>query len=205
MEKIIENIINTAFRQFLRYGIRNVSIDDVCRELRMSKKTFYQYFKKKEDLIDASIVYFRDQNYEKLVKSIKDKNAIEVLVYIIREIRKSVAEEPVMFWHDLKKYYPALYKKHDQIKAEQIRVGFENNLRQGIKEGVYRKNLDVELTSFFHSVQIKKTFEELDRASKKYSRKRVMEFLIDMIVHLIANEEGLKYIEENYYAEKKDN
>lgn len=59
MDTVKENIIQVAGEQFHRMGIRNVSIDDVCAELRMSKKTFYQHFSKKEDLIDSVIFYER--------------------------------------------------------------------------------------------------------------------------------------------------
>jgi len=202
MESIKENIIQIASSQFHKTGIRNVSIDDVCAELRISKKTFYQYFNKKEDLVDAVIAYEQNQHMEKVQKWIKDKNAIEVFIYMIKEIKKTAECTPFMLWHDLKKYYPALYQKYDQIKTDTIKYGFEENIRQGIEEGYYRENLDVELLSFFHSIQIRNIFETMMQSQKKYSAKRLTDFFIDMIIHLIVNEKGLKYVEENL-TEKK--
>ena len=90
MESIKENIIQVAATQFHQVGIRNVSIDDVCAELRISKKTFYQYFDKKEELIDAVIAYGQGQHMAKVQKSIRDKNAIEVFIFMIKEIKKSL-------------------------------------------------------------------------------------------------------------------
>ena len=202
METIIENIIQVAARQFHQIGIRNVSIDNVCADLRMSKKTFYQYFVKKEDLIDAVITYEQSQHLEKVQKGIKDKNAIEIFIYMIKEIKKNTECAPFMFWYDLKKYYPALYKKHDQLKTEKMQSIFEQNIRQGIEEGYYRENLDVELLSFFHTIQIKNTFEIMMQSQKKYTLKRLTDFFIDLIIHLIVNEKGLKYVQENL-TEKK--
>ena len=46
------NIIKTAGEMFFRLGIRSVSVDDICRELGMSKKTFYVYFASKDALIE---------------------------------------------------------------------------------------------------------------------------------------------------------
>lgn len=197
MENIKINIIQAASVQFYQVGIRNVSIDDVCAGLRISKKTFYQYFNKKEDLIDAVIAYGQEEHMEKVHKCIKDKNAIEVFIFMIKEIKKTSECAPFMFWHDLKKYYPALFQKYDQYKNEQIKTAFEENILQGIKEGYYRDNLDIELVSFFHSVQIKSTFETMMQSQKKYTLKRLTDFFIDMIIHLIVNEKGLKYVEEN--------
>ena len=202
MENITENIIQVAATQFYKTGIRNVSIDDVCAELRISKKTFYQYFKKKEELVDAVIAYEQEQHVEKVQKSIKDKNAIEVFIFMIKEIKKTAECAPFMLWYDLKKYYPALFQKYDQIKTERIKTAFEENIRQGIREGYYRENLDIELLSFFHSIQIRNIFETMMQSQKKYSLKRLTDFFVDMIIHLIVNEKGLKYVQENL-TEKK--
>lgn len=202
MEIITENIIQVAARQFHQIGIRNVSIDNVCAELRMSKKTFYQYFVKKEDLIEAVIAYEQNQHIEKIQKCIKDKNAIEIFIFMIKEIKKNTECAPFLFWYDLKKYYPRLYQKHDQIKTEQMKAAFEENIRKGIEEGYFRENLDVELLSLFHSVQINETLETMMRLQKKYTLKRLTDFFIDMIIHLIVNEKGLKYVQENL-TEKK--
>ncbi|GAB1415332.1 hypothetical protein MASR2M117_07380 [Paludibacter sp.] len=203
MEEIKENIIQASLTQFYQIGIRNVSIDDVCTELRMSKKTFYQYFKSIEDFIDAIIDYERQQQWQKVQKGIKDKNAIDIFVYMIKEMKKNTECMPFMFWHDLKKYYPALYQKHDRIKKDNIRMAFEQNIAKGIKEGYYRDNLDIELIAYFHSIQLSSTFDAMIQESqKKYTLKRLTNFFTDMIIHLIANEKGLKYISENLSDKK---
>ena len=79
---------------------------------------------------------------------------------------------------------------------------FENNIRQGIAEGYYRENLDIELLSFFHTVQIRNTFEMMMQSQLKFSLKRITDFFIDMIIRLVANEKGMKYIEENLTDKK---
>ena len=58
--------------------------------------------------------------------------------------------------------------------------------------------MDVELVALFHSRQIKHSFIEMQLHSPKISKKRLLEFFIDLIVRVITNEKGLKYIEENY-------
>ena len=64
------NIIKTAGNLFFRLGIRSVSIDDICRELGMSKKTFYVYFESKDALIEqmllSNIRYMADKMEELL-------------------------------------------------------------------------------------------------------------------------------------------
>ena len=189
MEETKDLIVQTASTMFEQYGIRSISIDNVCKELRISKK---------EDLVEAVLIYQRKVNFEKFSKLFKNKNSIDSLIVIIKEIKKSAEQESTSMCFDLEKYYPKINEKFEQIKRDHIRAGFEANLKQGIKEGFYREDLDVELLSYFHSIQLKNSFEIMGQDLKKYSRKRLIDFSIDMMIHLIANEKGLKYMEENY-------
>ncbi len=203
MNTLKQKITHTASKLFHQSGVRNISIDEVCSELRISKKTFYQHFQQKEDLIGAVIEENKQQHFEKFEKNLRNKNAIDSLIFIIKELKKNSDCEPHQLWFDIQKYYPKIFEKYEIMKIEAIRIGFEQNLIQGIEDGYYRQNLDIELTSFFHSVQMKTTFEMMQENQKKYSKKRMMDFYIDLIIHLIANEKGLKYMEEKYYNEEK--
>lgn len=205
MENQYENIVNTASRLFDQFGIRSVSIDNVCNELHISKKTFYTYFPQKEDLVDAVLTQQKLSEHEKYEKMFRNKNAVDSLIIIIKEIKKSIESESLLMCHDLEKYYPKVYEKHETIKRNNIRQGFEMNLRQGIEEGYYREDLDVELISLFHSTQIKNTFELMQAANKKYTRKRLVDFFIDLMIHLIANEKGLRYMEEQFSGDADKN
>ena len=197
MEILQENIIQVASRLFEQFGIRSVSIDNVCKELHISKKTFYIHFEQKEDLVDAVLNYQKKSNYEKYEKLFRNKNAIDSLIVIIKEIKKSLESESLSMCYDLEKYYPKVFQKHESLRRNEIRQGFEMNLRQGIAEGYYRDDLDVELISLFHSIQIKNNFELMEQSPKKYTKKRLIEFFIDLMIHLIANEKGLQYMKEH--------
>ena len=198
METQQELIISTASRLFEQFGIRSVSIDNVCSELRISKKTFYNYFPQKEDLVEAVLVYQRNIQKEKFTKIFKNKNAIDSLILTIREFRKNIGQESLAMCNDLEKYYPKVNDKYEQIAREEIRAGFERFLNQGIDEGYFRDDLDVEMIALFHSLQMKKTFEQMSQDTKKYSKKRIFDFFIDLMIHLISNEKGLKYMDEHY-------
>jgi len=201
MEILQENIIQVASRLFEQFGIRSVSIDNVCKELHISKKTFYIHFEQKEDLVDAVLNYQKKSNYEKYEKLFRNKNAIDSLIVIIKEIKKSLESESLSMCYDLEKYYPKVFQKHESLRRNEIRQGFEMNLRQGIAEGYYRDDLDVELISLFHSIQIKNNFELMEQSPKKYTKKRLIEFFIDLMIHLIANEKGLQYMKEHSLTE----
>lgn len=168
MSSLKENITQTASKLFHCSGVRNISIHEVCAELRISKKTFYQHFQQKEDLIGAVIEENKQQHFEKFEKNLRNKNAIDSLIFIIKELKKNSDCKPHQLWFDIQKYYPKVFEKYELMKIEAIKIGFEHNLIQGIEEGYYRKDLDIELASFFHSVQMKTTFELMQENQKKY-------------------------------------
>lgn len=95
-----EAIVNTARQMFEQYGLRSVSIDNVCKELGISKKTFYNYFEQKELLVNEVILAIKHENISRFAKHLKDKNAIDSLIVIIREIKKSEDCEPPTMWFD---------------------------------------------------------------------------------------------------------
>ena len=205
MESQYEIIVRTTSNLFQQYGVRSVSIDDVCKKLQISKKTFYIYFQQKEDLVDAVLTYLDKIHLEKFNKLLQNKNAIEAFLVILREIKKNVDSEPKLMWHDIEKYYPKVFERNDLKKRDFMIKGFEANLKQGIEEGYYREDLDVELISLFTSTQLRSLFNLMIQSKKKYTQKRWVEFFIDLTIHIIANEKGLKYMNENYTSTEINN
>jgi len=199
MKNLEEAILQKSLELFMEYGIRNVSIDTICNELRISKKTFYSYFKQKEELVDAILTYDEKINVEEMRKIFDNKNAIESLISVLKEIKKNIDCQPKRMWLDIKKYYPKVYQKHETRRRSIIRKDFEMNLQQGVKEGFYREDLDIELLSVLHSYQLKNIMTSMSQYPKKYSKKRIVDFFIDIIIHIIANEKGLEYVRKNYY------
>ncbi|NLO70278.1 MAG: TetR/AcrR family transcriptional regulator [Porphyromonadaceae bacterium] len=196
MDEQTLNIIRAAATKFEQFGIRSVSIDNICNELRISKKTFYQVFPKKEDLVEAVLEFQVSLALEKFQKLYRGKNAIDALILIIKEVKKHTGNDYQIFFYDLEKYYPTIYNQYKEKKTEWIRVSFEENLRQGIEEGYYREDLDIELSSIFHAVQLKNSYRDIAAHNPKISMRRLNDFYIDVIVRLITNEKGLKYVEE---------
>ncbi|MFV0471860.1 MAG: TetR/AcrR family transcriptional regulator [Paludibacteraceae bacterium] len=198
MKNKTENrIIQLSEKKFIQLGIRNVSIDDVCNELHISKKTFYKYFPQKENLIEAVIENRDKLNLEKFNKRHQNINTVDMLVLIIKELRKNESNRPHIFMHDLQKYYPEIYSKFKTKQQIQIKEGFENYIKRGIDEGYYRKDLDIEMVSYYHSVQIQSIAEQMQQAMPKVSNKRMMDFFIDLIIRLITNEKGFEYIQNS--------
>ena len=138
-EAVHEKIIAAASEMFLKYGIRSVSIDDVCKQLSISKKTFYLYFKQKEDLVDAFMTAYENKKEKELKQMLGKGNAIDDLLAFMRFSKEIVSLDkkcPALFF-DLEKYYQPVLEKRYKIREEKIGNAFTANLQKGIDEGLY--------------------------------------------------------------------
>lgn len=197
MDERSNKILQSACKKFEQYGIRSVSIDDICKNVRISKKTFYQIYPKKEDLIEAVLDYTSSALHDEFENLNEDRNAVDALVAIIKAVKKYSKESTGSFQYDLEKYYPEIFENFQEKKMDRMRNSFEVNIKQGIAEGYYREDLDVELVSIFHSIQLRNFHREIRDYVPEIAIKRLNDFYIDVVVRLIANEKGLQYIEEN--------
>jgi len=81
-------------------------------------------------------------------------------------------------WHDIEKYYPKVYERNELKKRDFMIKGFEANLKQGIEEGYYREDLDVELISLFTSTQLRSLFNLMIQSKKNTRKKDGLNFLL---------------------------
>ena len=136
---------------FLKLGFKSVTMDDIANELAISKKTIYKFFKNKEDLVDKTVSFLHETMHAAVV-GICDVgyNAIQENFEIrkmFKDLLKNSDDSPMF---QLKKYYP---KTHRKIMAKEYTMFKDcilQNIEKGIQEGLYRKNIDIELTTKFY-------------------------------------------------------
>ena len=189
------HIIKTAGEMFFRLGIRSVSIDDICHELGMSKKTFYVYFESKdalvEQLLNANIDYIADKMEEML--RVNDFRQL-VKVFIRRqEAEKNDVRRVPQLVYDLKKYYPRQFGDF-QIKCFETQKQYiMRYLELGVAQGLVRANLNIELTAVLfakiHGDAIR-DFEVIE--AHGHSMHQLAHTAMDVFVRGILSEEGLK-------------
>lgn len=143
-----ENIIACASELMHSVGIRSVSVDDICARLGISKKTFYVYFETKDLLVDALLRRREDDLVEDVEKKTKGKTILNLVVNFQKMIRnlKDVRQIPPVLY-DLQKYYPQQLHDHLQRLQTINRDILARYLRQGIEEGFFREDVDVEVTA----------------------------------------------------------
>lgn len=189
-----EQLIDTAERLFLKYGLRSVSIDDICNELHISKKTFYQYFRQKEQLVKAML----DRICEKKATAAPSYGENDNVVDVVLEqgmrfaSKQSLVDRHIAFMYDLKKYYPDLMQgfvdRHNAIDRRNLTV----LLNTGIRQGMVRKELNIPLITYTLSGM---TSLMLDVKVEGITLSEKTKFGIDAFLRMVCSEEGLKRYE----------
>ena len=144
-----EQILKVAIERMQQVGIRSVSVDDICHELGISKKTFYVYFASKDDLVQAILHKHEQKVGHDLDNALSKRTITQVIVEwakIAQSTQKKDLKTPAMMY-DLEKYYPQLFAAHKKVMrqtAEKILVRF---LEKGVSEGIFRAEIDVDVVA----------------------------------------------------------
>ncbi|MEM7371250.1 MAG: TetR/AcrR family transcriptional regulator [Bacteroidota bacterium] len=156
MPRSIEyRILEHAQHVFMRYGVRSITMDDLAKGLGISKKTIYQYYSNKADLVyEVSKAHFRqeEQNCEIAAQSAVD--AIDEMVKVVKwslEMFSNVAPNLIF---EIQKYYPKAWDLFNEFREHFVLRELRKNLQRGIEEGLYRKNLNLEIVARMRIVQI---------------------------------------------------
>lgn len=188
-----ENLLTTARDFFMQYGIKSVSMDDLSSKLGISKKTLYQVVDNKEDLVMKVIenhIEIQNKEMEEIVS--KNSDAIEEMLIFARYIINLLKNLKPGVTYDLKKYYPTAWRKIEQLNMQTIDKIILTNIKKGIKEGVYRKNVNPEIISKLYLAQALQISDEQLFPLKKFKMDSLIREFIAYHFYGIASLEGFK-------------
>lgn len=193
-----QKIIDKVTSLYLRFGIRSVTMDDIVREVGISKKTLYQYFKDKYELVKAVIDCDSKKILQDQDEALKGaSNAIESMMGFFNFQMNMIKEYNPSLIYDLKKYYPEVHRKFVEKKRAIIYENVLTNLKQGKSEGLYRENLNQEVISILNLMRVEALVNsEMFKPEEILTR----EFFTEMFTyHMygIVSDKGRKILEQN--------
>jgi AcrR family transcriptional regulator len=153
-------ILEAAFGMFCHSGIKSVSMDDIAQHLSMSKKTLYKLFRNKDEVVyEALGNYLTSIEQECEQHVVTSRNAIDELFNAMEMTKKIFAGIHPSIFHDLQKYHGASWELWQQHKFGYILGLIRRNIRRGMAEGLFRKDLDVEAIARLRLVMIEAPFD----------------------------------------------
>lgn len=144
--EVLTKILSAAVDMFRQYGFKTITMDDVARRAGISKKTLYQHFANKNEVVIESITWYKSGLMEQCSELMTvSENAIEAIVRVMAMFDKEHSQMNPMAILELERFFPEGYKKFKQSLLDQDVVVIKENLQRGIAEGCYRPELNIEI------------------------------------------------------------
>lgn len=196
MDNIKQEILKTAANAFFKNGIRSVSVDDICDELRISKKTFYSYFRQKEELVMAVLGFFtrNHQEYECKVEEREFANVVDKVLWM-RQVTVSGLQEKKheRFFNDLFKYYPVVYDSFVKERHQFMEQLFLSQLEEGINQGFFREDINRDYLAKSLTVSLQYFIDLSIKHPRKHNKNVIVDFMVDIYLRIVCNGKGLDY------------
>ncbi len=204
METQEQEIILRTLDLFMRYGIRSITMDDVAREMGISKKTIYRFFENKADLVHKCVTLVHDTiktRMEEIHRSAQ--NAIDELFDIDRVVREIMENHNPGVRFQLKKYYPRTYNEVFQGRKQLIHKMIAENTENGMRDGLYRDDLKSDIVTHLYCSKVDTLPDEEEELINKYDMKPIMRQALLYHIRGIASPKGLDYLEKKLKSEKE--
>ena len=193
---ISQKILEIADSLFHKYGIRSISMDEIARELSISKKTIYQYFKDKDDIVyqvTVRNIKLDKEEFEEVFQSSKD--AIDELLKISQCIRVKLKEINPSLLFDINKYHPRSWELWIEYKNHFMKNHIFRSIERGMKEGFFRKDLNAEVLAKLRIEQVEMSFDERVFPRTEFNFLEVQMALFDHFVHGLLTVKGQEIYE----------
>ena len=187
----------------MQYGIRSVSMDDIAANLGMSKKTIYQYFKDKDELVEAVVdEVIRTNQYACKQDIDKSENAVHEIFLVMEMMAEMFKTMNPSILHDMQKYHPAAFSKFKKHKNEFLFNVCTQNLLRGVQEELYRPEIAVDILCRYRVETMFIPFNPEFQQSLKHSLAKIEEEILMHFLFGLVSQKGYKLIIK--YREQKE-
>jgi len=172
-------------------------MDDLSRMLGISKKTLYQFVENKVDLLKKISLYIQE-TIKKRMEELEqmDLNAIDILLEMSKIASAKHFRINSMITFEFRKYYPQVFNEYLCIKKDLLVENIKKNIDQGIKEGLYRQDLNKDIVAHLYFKKIEDFHNPELTELQNFSYENVFEVMFENHIRGIANQKGIEYFEK---------
>lgn len=195
MKEEVKNLLESVIRLFMKYGIKSVTMDDVAKELGISKKTIYQHFADRNNLVDAAMEYhleYIQQNCAAIFDQSSD--AVEQMLGIAEFMNAQMRNVNPTLLFDLKRYFPQSWKRINDHRVDFILQQVQANIQLGISQGYYRTDFNIQVVAHIYISIIDLILEGERLPKDEYSFKEIQQEFILYHLHAISTPKGIERI-----------
>lgn len=198
-----EKLIQLSRSLFSKYGIKSISMDEISREAGISKKTLYQFFTSKEELVDKLITQFITEHLALLEECNNNSgNAVEIISKRVKGPYSLLTEFSPTFYFDLRKYFPMSWKRVVEHFRSDVQKAIRVNIEKGMEEGLYRNDLNIDFITHLRFHQLSYSILPVETTELPQLRPENIEDLTLHFLYGITTLKGRELLESVF--SKKD-
>lgn len=193
----IQRILDTVLEIYSRLGIKSVTMEDISRHMGLSKKTLYQFFRDKNELVRRVTDREIEQAgtvLDEIYRS--DVNAIEELIRMNRFVHSQVGRHSATFFYDLRKYYPVVCREWMERKRGRMYDMVMRNLARGKEQGLYRGEIDAHVIARLYMAIMEMLHNSELFDIEEFQSARFFREVFLYHLHGICNARGLEYLDK---------
>jgi len=180
---------------FLRYGIKSITMDDVARELGISKKTLYQFVDNKDDLVNQVLERHISEEKELCYQMFAEAaNAIEQLFFVMEANAQQMQQMKANIIYDLQKYHRDAWEKMRGFQRGFLYDIVRSNLERGVREALYRSDFDIDIVAKLHITTSFQLFDEDIFPPTNYAKETLFREYLLHYLYGIVSEKGLQLL-----------
>lgn len=192
-----EIILQKANEMFLTLGFKSVTMDDIANELGISKKTIYQHFANKTELVEASTLNLFETISEG-IDHIREagKNSVEEVFAIRSFMMQSLHNETASPFYQLQKFFPVIFSCLRTKQFEKMNACMMDNLTRGVELGIYRNDIDINFISRIYFTGLTGIKDTDIFPLKEFEANKLTKQYLEYHLRAIVTEKGLEILKE---------
>ena len=194
--KQYQALLNKSRELFMKNGVKSLTMDEIAKEMGMSKKTIYQFVDNKSELINLTMKDFLDDERRQMEDILKNSgNSVDEMISMIDYFLQVVREFNATTLHDVQKYYPETWNMYNDYRFNFMLGLIKDNLNNGVREGYYRNDMDTDIIAKIYIMAVEILLNQDMFPSKQYSFLSIYREFLGYHLRGIVSAKGLKYLE----------
>jgi AcrR family transcriptional regulator len=202
---IEDRILLGAKELFYKFGIRSITMDDVAKHLAISKKTIYNYFRDKNEIVMKCCDHdLKDR--ECVFKHITDNStdAIGQIMQLMKHMGSMFSQMNPNLFYDMQKYHPSVWRMFKDFKEKNVMEIIEQNLIRGIEQGLYRRDINIAVIARLRIEEVEMAMNPSIYPPDKFNLAQVHVELMDHFLHGITTLKGHRLINKYKQIEEEE-
>lgn len=179
-------------------------MDDIVGQIGISKKTLYQHFEDKDELVERVVAFETTRIQEECYTcATSAENAVEEIFKVMEMVMQHFRNMNPMVLFDMHKFHDRAFAKFMEHKNIFLLDVISTNLKRGVNEGYFRQDINIDILAKFRLESMMLAFNMEAFPPLKYNAAEVTIIVIENFLYGLATSSGFKLIEQ--YKSKKNN